>query len=153
MVTLAVGLYAQAPAQKNWKDRAEYDLYTEITKPDATPQARLQNLDKWKAGYAQSEYADVRLKIYLVTYQQMNNHRAAVDTAVEILKAEPNDLTSLTEIVGFGLSLVPADPKATLSAANKADLDTVQKTASYILGNLDAVYAADKKPQIGRAHV
>ena len=95
MVTLAVGLYAQAPAQKNWKDRAEYDLYTEITKPDATPQARLQNLDKWKAGYAQSEYADVRLKIYLVTYQQMNNHRAAVDTAVEILKAEDRKSTRL----------------------------------------------------------
>ncbi|MEQ1883956.1 MAG: hypothetical protein ABL967_02775 [Bryobacteraceae bacterium] len=149
MAGLAIGLHAQAPAQKNWKDRAEYDLYTEITKPDATPQARLQNLEKWKAGYAQSEYADVRLKIYLVTYQQMNNHRAAVDTAVEILKAEPNDLAALTEIVGFGLSLVPADPKATLSAANKADLETVEKTAAYVTGNLDAIYAADKKPPQG----
>ncbi|MEQ1948051.1 MAG: hypothetical protein ABL995_12730 [Bryobacteraceae bacterium] len=147
MAGLAIGLHAQAPAQKNWKDRAEYDLYTEITKPDATPQARLQSLEKWKAGYAQSEYADVRLKIYLVTYQQLNNHRAAVDTALEILKAEPNDLSSLTEIVGFGLSLVPADPKATLSAANKADIETVEKTATYVSGNLDAIYAADKMPQ------
>lgn len=146
MATFAIGLQAQAPAQKNWKDRAEYDLYTEITKPDATPAARLQNLEKWKTGYAESEYTDVRQKIYLVTYQQLNNHRAAFDTAVQILKAEPNDLTALTEIVGYGLSLVPGDPKATLTAANKADLDTIEKTARYILGNLDAVYAADKKP-------
>ncbi len=52
IATLAVGLQAQAPAkpgEKNWKDRAEYDLYSEIIKPDATPAARLQNLDKWKA--------------------------------------------------------------------------------------------------------
>jgi hypothetical protein len=151
MATLAIGLQAQAPAPaaaaKNFKDRPEYDLYQEIIKPDATPAARLQNLDKWKAGYAASEYADIRLKIYLVTYQQLNNHRAAVDTAVEILKAEPNDLSSLTEIAGYGLTLVPGDPKATLSPANKADLDTVEKTARYILGNLDAIYAADKKPQ------
>jgi hypothetical protein len=137
---------AQAP-QKNWKDRAEYDLYAEITKPDATPAARLQNLEKWKSQYAQSEYADVRLKIYLVTYQQMNNHRAAFDMAIEILKADPNDLTSLTEIVGYGLTLLPQQANAQLSAQNKADLDTIEKTARYIEGNLGTIYAADKKPQ------
>ena len=149
VAVLALTAFAQAPApaQKNWKDRAEYDLYAEITKPDATPAARLQNLDKWKSMYPMSEYADVRLKIYLVTYQQMNNHRAAFDMANQILQADPNDLTSLTEIVGYGLTLVPADPKATLTAQNKADLDTVEKTARYILGNLDKVYATDKKPQ------
>jgi hypothetical protein len=149
VAALAIGLHAQDPAaapQKNWKDRAEYDLYQQIIK-DATPAARLQDLEKWKADYAQSEYADVRLKVYLVTYQQLNNHRAAFDTAVEILKAEPNDLTSLTEIVGYGLTLVPSDAKAALTAAQKANLDTIDKTARYILGNLDAIYAADKKPQ------
>jgi hypothetical protein len=69
IATLAVGLQAQAPAktEKNWKDRAEYDLYSEIIKPDATPAARLQNLDKWKSAYPSSEYADQRLKIYLIT--------------------------------------------------------------------------------------
>ena len=143
---LALTANAQAP-QKNWKDRAEYDLYAEITKPDATPAARLQNLDKWKMQYPQSEYADVRLKIYLVTYQQMNNHRAAFDMATEILKSDPNDLTSLTEIVGYGLTLLPTQANAQLSAQNKADLDTVEKTAAYIGQNLDKIYAADKKPQ------
>ncbi len=118
-LVLTVGAQAQAPAaaaapaQKNWKDRAEYDLYETITK-DATPASRLQNLDKWKSQYAQSEYADVRLKIYLVTYQQMMNHRAAFDIAQEILKTKPNDLTALTEIVGYGLSLVPGESEGGL---------------------------------------
>ncbi len=149
LVTLVLTASAQAPAQKNqknWKDRAEYDLYDAITK-DNTPASRLQNLEKWKSQYAQSEYADVRLKIYLVTYQQMMNHRAAFDTATEILKTDPSDLTSLTEIVGYGLTLVPADPKAQLTPQNKSDLDTIEKTARYIEANLDKIYAADKKPQ------
>ncbi len=148
LVTLVLTASAQAPApaQKNWKDRAEYDLYDAITKDNA-PASRLQNLEKWKSQYPQSEYADVRLKIYLVTYQQMMNHRAAFDTATEILKSDPNDLTSLTEIVGYGLTLVPADPKATLTPQNKSDLDTVEKTAHYVEANLDKIYAPDKKPQ------
>ncbi len=110
IATLAVGLQAQAPAkaEKNWKDRAEYDLYSEIIKPDATPAARLQNLDKWKSAYPSSEYADQRLKIYLITYQQMNNHRAAFDTATEILKTDPNDAASVQEILGFVRALMPA---------------------------------------------
>jgi hypothetical protein len=145
LVALALTASGQAPA-KNWKDRAEYDLYAAITMDNA-PASRLQNLEKWKSMYPQSEYADVRLKIYLVTYQQMMNHRAAIDTATEILKADPNDLTSLTEIVGYGLTLEPTAPNAQLTAQNKADLDTIEKTARYIEANMDKVYAADKKPQ------
>jgi hypothetical protein len=149
IATLAVGLQAQAPAkaEKNWKDRAEYDLYSEIIKPDATPAARLQNLDKWKSAYPASEYADQRLKIYLITYQQMNNHRAAFDTATEILKTDPNDAASVQEILGFVRALMPQQPNATLSAQNKSDLDNAEKVARALLANPDAIYGADKKPQ------
>ncbi len=149
IVTLAVSLQAQAPAkpEKNWKDRAEYDLYSEIIKPDATPAARLQNLDKWKSGYPTSEYGDQRLKIYLITYQQMNNHRAAFDTATEILKTDPNDAASIQEILGFVRALMPQQPNAPLSAQNKADLDAAEKVARSLLANPDAIYGADKKPQ------
>jgi hypothetical protein len=130
---------APAPAQKNWKDRAEYDLYEAIIKPDATPAARLQNLDKWKSTYPMSEYADVRQKIYLVTYVQMNNHRAALDTAVQILKMDPNDYASLSEIVGYGLTLEPTAAGAQLSAQNKTDLDTIENAARYIIANTDKI--------------
>ena len=123
IAALAVGLQAQAPAaapadknQKNWKDQQEYALYSEIIKPDATPAARLQNLDKWKSAYPQSDYADTRQKIYLITYQALNNHRAAFDMATEILKTDPNDLASIQEILGYIRALMPQDPKAALSA-------------------------------------
>ena len=147
VLVVVVTLTANAQTLKNWRDLAEYHLYTEIVKPDATPEARLQILEKWKIDYPQSEYADTRLKIYLITYQQMNNHRGAFDTAGEILKSQPNDLPSLTEIVGHGLQLLPEQPNAALSAEDKSNLDTIRKTSRYILENLDMIYPADKKPQ------
>jgi tetratricopeptide (TPR) repeat protein len=137
-MALALTASGQAPAAKNWKDRAEYDLYEAITKDNA-PASRLTNLDKWKAGYAQSDYADVRTKIYLVTYVQMNNHRAAVDTAVEILKSDPNDYAALSEIVGNGLMLEPTAANAQLNAQNKADLETIEKAAHYLIENIDKI--------------
>jgi len=153
IAALAAGLQAQAPAaapaaagQKNWKDQQEYALYSEIIKPDATPAARLQNLDKWKSSYPQSEYADTRLKIYLITYQALNKHREAFDTATEILKTDPNDLASIQEILGYIRALMPTDPKAPLSAQNKADLDTAEKVAHSLISNADAIFAPDKKP-------
>ena len=138
VMALALTASGQAPAAKNWKDRAEYDLYEAITKDNA-PASRLTNLDKWKAGYAQSDYADVRTKIYLVTYVQMNNHRAAVDTAVEILKSDPNDYAALSEIVGNGLMLEPTAANAQLNAQNKADLETIEKAAHYLIENIDKI--------------
>ena len=158
MAALAAGLYAQAPAaapaaasaekKKNWKDNAEYELYSAIIKPDATPADRLKNLDKWKSAYPQSDYADTRQEIYLITYQQMNNHREAFDMATEILKADPNNLAAITEILGYVRALEPADPNKTpLSAQNKSDLDTAERIAHYLIANADAIFAPDKKPK------
>jgi tetratricopeptide (TPR) repeat protein len=144
MAALALGQAAQP--QKNWKDMAEYDLFTSIQK-DTNAAARLTNLDKWKSSYPQSDYADVRLKAYLITYQQLMKHREAYDTAIEILKADPNDQASLQEILGYIRILLPQQANATLSAQNKTDLDTAGKTSQYVLNNIDTVYAADKKPQ------
>jgi hypothetical protein len=146
IAALALGLAAQDKATKNWKDMAEYDLFTSIQK-DTNAATRLANLDKWKSAYPQSEYADVRLKAYLITYQQLMKHREAFDTALEILKADPNDQASLQEILGYIRALVPQQPNAPLSPQNKADLDTAAKTSAYVLSNIDTVYAADKKPQ------
>jgi hypothetical protein len=146
LITLALTLTANGQAQKNWKDLAEYELYVTAVRGDATPASHLEYLDKWKSQYPQSDYAGTRLKMYLLTYQQMNNHRAAFDTAAEILKTDPNDLQSLREIVDHGLQLVPGQPNSQLSAENKSDLDTIQKSGRYILENLDKIFAANKKP-------
>jgi len=147
LIVMAALAALQVQAEKNWKDRAEYDLYSEIVKPDATPAARLANLDKWKAAYPASEYSPERLKIYLITYQQLNKHREAFDTATEILKTDPNDQAATQEILGFIRALMPQQANATLSAQNKADLDTAEKVARNLLANPDALYGPDKKPQ------
>lgn len=147
IVMAALAALQLQAAEKNWKDRAEYDLYAEIVKPDAAPAARLQNLDKWKSGYPQSEYAPERQKIYLITYQQLNKHREAFDTATEILKTDPNDQASVQEILGFVRALMPQQANAALSAQNKTDLDNAEKVAHHLLANADAIYGADKKPQ------
>jgi len=144
IAALALGQAAQP--QKNWKDMAEYDLFMSIQK-DANAATRLPNLEKWKSTYPQSEYADVRLKAYLITYQQLMKHREAFDTALEILKTDPNDQASLQEILGYIRALVPQQPNAPLSPQNKTDLDTAAKTSAYVLSNIDTVYAPDKKPQ------
>jgi len=144
IAALALGLAAQE--KKNWKDMAEYDLFVSIQK-DTNATTRLANLDKWKSAYPQSEYADVRLQAYLITYQQLMKHREAFDTAVEILKADPNSQAALQEILGYIRALAPQQPNAALSPQNKTDLDTAGKTCQYVLSNIDTVYAKDKKPQ------
>ena len=111
LTALVIAMFtANAQTHKNWKDQAEYILYSKIVKSDATPAARLENLDKWKAGYPQSEFADTRLRLYLLIYQEMSNRRAAFDTAGDILRMQPNDLASLGEIVEHGLQLLPDSP-------------------------------------------
>jgi hypothetical protein len=94
-------------------------------------------LDKWKAGYAQSDYADVRDDLYLITYQQVNNPRKAFDQAVNILKTRPNNFLALSAIVGAAFQFNPLQP---------ADADTIEKTAKYMLDNLDTIFAAGNNP-------
>jgi len=143
VMALTIGLSAQEK-KREWKDRAEYDLYVAVTSAK-TPADRLTDLDKWKSGYAQSDYADVRLQAYLITYGQLNRAQDSVNTAQEILKTDPNDFRALNAIIAavYQLSALGAAP----TPAGTAALDLGEKTSRYVLDNLDAIYAADKKPQ------
>jgi tetratricopeptide (TPR) repeat protein len=136
LATLALCLPAQEK-KPEWKDRAEYDLYDSITKTtDAN--AWLDTLNRWSAQYPQSDFADVRRKMYLETYRTLDRPREAFNAAVEVLKDNPNNLVALSVIVGFVSRLNP--PTA-------ADLEIGEKAASTILNNLDAIYSKDNRPQ------
>ncbi|MBV9676781.1 MAG: hypothetical protein JO185_10635, partial [Acidobacteriaceae bacterium] len=66
----AAGGQQPAAGQKNWKDRAEYDLYAKITQtPD--PAARLQLLNQWQDKYPQTDYNQERYQFYLATLNQL----------------------------------------------------------------------------------
>src|SRR5215813_13612072 len=110
---------AQAPAQPQWKDQAEYDLFQNITKETA-PAKRLELLNSWTSKYPESAFKKQRLIFYLVTYQGMNNPAKMVDAAKDILAVDPNDVNALMWLAYFGPS-VPNPPTAdSLAAGEKA---------------------------------
>lgn len=132
---MVLGL-AQDKPQKMAKDPAEAELINSIAKdPDAAN--RLKSLEKWSKDYAETAYAPERQQFYLVTYQQLNRTKDAFAVAQEILKANPNDELALRTIISAMYVLNPP---------NAAELDAAEKASTYLLANLDAIYAADKKP-------
>jgi tetratricopeptide (TPR) repeat protein len=135
VAALALSLSAQEK-KKEWKDRTEYDLYESITKT-SEPTLWLSTLDKWRSQYPVTDYADVRRQMYLETYRSLDRPREAFNAAMEVLKDNPNNLVALSAIVGYVYRLNPSSP---------ADLETAEKAAAQILGNLDTVYIKDNRP-------
>lgn len=143
LAMLTLTLFAQ-DKKKEWKDRAEYDLYESIAKT-SDPNAWLSVLDKWKAQYPQSDYADVRRQVYLSADLQLNRPREAFNAAQDVLKDNSNSLLALSAIVGYIYQLVPAN-RPQLTPQMVADLDTAEKAGTHILDNLDPVYSKENRP-------
>jgi len=133
---LSLGLLAAQEPKKDWKSQEEYNLFQAYQKAD--PKGKIEALDKWKAAFPASDFADEREEQYLFIYQQMNMNRQAFDKAAEILKTRPNHFYSLSAIERLVYTL-PPPPKA-------ADLDTAERVSKYLLDNLDAVFAPTNKP-------
>lgn len=135
--TAAFAQAAQGGAQKNWKDRAEYDLYEAITKETA-PAKRLELLNQWKEKYPASDFNDTRQGFYVGTYAQLGRHGDSMNVAGEILAADPNNLQALSTVLTsvFTVQNPTADQ---LAVADKA--------ANQVIQNLDSLFAAGKKPE------
>jgi tetratricopeptide (TPR) repeat protein len=142
VVSLASALVAQ-DKKKEWKDRSEYDLYEAITKTQDANQW-LSILDKWKSQYEPSDYADVRRQMYLTTYRALNKPAEAFRAAIEVLKDNPDNLVALSAITGYVYALVPLNAQPT--ADQTLELDTAEKAAGTILGNLDTIYSKENRP-------
>jgi len=87
---------AWAQAQKNWKDRAEYDLYVALTTAvQANDGAKaLALLKEWTEKYPESDYADARPTLELNAYKAANDPKGMIAAAEKILGANPNDITA-----------------------------------------------------------
>ena len=144
MVLSLTSLLAGQEKKKEWKDRAEYDIYESITKTQ-DPNAWLSALDRWKQQYAQSDYADVRRQLYLETYRALNKPREALNAAEEVLKDNPNNLVALSAILQYVYPLVPIGSNA-LTPQEQTDLEAAQKSAQLILSSADVVYSKDNRP-------
>lgn len=124
---------AAAPAstapQKNWKDRAEYDLYDSITK-DTNPKTRLEKLQQWEKQYPTTEWIDARRTLLLTTYAGLNDAKNAVEAAKQILAVNPKDFTALYYTMLFTIGLYSQNQSAEV-------LDQGEKAAQAILASLD----------------
>ncbi len=128
---------AAAP-QKNWKDRAEFDLYDAITK-DATAASRLEKLENWKKTYPTSDFAPDRKLLYLATYQQLQNRpKDVIVTANDVLATDPGNFRALSAIVYAVLTLNPPTPE---------ELATADQAAGQIVNSGDTIFAVAKKPE------
>lgn len=85
-----------AQAQRNWKDRAEYDLYVGITQAlQANDGAKaLAMLKEWTEKYPQSDYADTRPALKLNAHKAANDPKGMLAAADEITATNPNDITA-----------------------------------------------------------
>jgi len=123
-------------AKKDWKGQEEYALFQNYQKAD--PKGKIEALDKWKAAFPASDFAEEREEQYLIIYQQTNMNRQAFDKAAEILKTRPNHFYSLSAIERLVYLLPPS--------ITPADLDTAERVSKYLLDNLDTVFAPSNKP-------
>ena len=129
---------ADKPTGPVAKDQAEADLINGIMK-ETDAGKRLGELDDWAKKYPDTQFGDPREQFYLQTYIQLKKVREAFDKAGQILVKHPNDYTALSTIVLYGPTLNNNQPSA-------GDMDTIQKTANYILDNMTTVFAESNKP-------
>jgi tetratricopeptide (TPR) repeat protein len=127
---------AAAPGQKNWKDRAEYDLVQEINK-ETDANKKLALLNSWKEKYPESEFKLERMQMYVVLYQQLGQAPNMLQAAKDLVAADPKNLFGLSSINLLTVSMANTSPEA---------LDAGEKAANGLISNLDAIFAPDKKP-------
>jgi len=121
---------------RNWKDRAEYDLYNAIVN-EQDPSKRLALLNSWKEKYTKSDYAPERLQIDLTTCSALNQPDKVIATGNEVLQTDPKNLTALY-LITLNVQRLPKP--------RPDDLASGEEAAKGLISNLDTFFAADKKP-------
>lgn len=106
------------PQEKQYKDRAEYDLITKVY-GEADPAKKLALLDEWKQKYPETDYDLERTRFYLDSYQKTGKTAEAVETAKELLGKVPGDFSANYAITLFTPYLGRADD-ATIEDGIKA---------------------------------
>lgn len=124
---------AQAPAtqapQKNWKDRAEYDLFDAITK-DTNAKTKLEKLQQWEKQYPTTDYGKERQMLFLTTYVALNQPQQAVGIAKQILAEDPKNFSALYYVMFYTRPLGGNNPPPEV-------LDQGNKAAQAIIDNIN----------------
>jgi len=128
-------VWGQAP-QKNWKDRAEYDLYEAASK--ATDNAKkIELLNTWKQKYPNSDFNMERLQMLLEAYQAAGQIDRLMETGNEILSADPKNLRAMYIMAVNTVRLVKPTPEL---------LGMAEKAVRGLLNNFNEFFGPDKRP-------
>lgn len=127
-----------AAQQQQWKDRQEYDMFQEMVK-ETDPTKKLEKIKAWQDKYPESAFKKEGITLRLNTYAQTQKFPEVISTANEILAIDSCDLTSLYWQVTLVRTMNATSP-------NPAALDAGDKQANQLLGCLDKIFAAEKKP-------
>ncbi len=133
----------QAGPQKNYKDRGEYDLYSQITQTQ-DPKKRLDLLNQWQTKYPQSDFAQDRLQYFVATLGQLAPNDPSVrqqlmDKCKDLLKVDPKNFTANYYIALWGPAVGGATPSPDL-------LSTTEAAAHAVIEQADTAFPASKKP-------
>ena len=129
--------------QKNYKDRAEYDLYSKIVQTQ-DPKARLDLLNQWQDKYPQSDFADDRMKYFINTLAQLApadpaSRQQLIQKCQDMLKKDPKYFLASYYIALWGPAVGGTSPPADL-------LSQVDTAAHAVLDGVDDTFNASKKP-------
>ncbi|MCC6390474.1 MAG: hypothetical protein IT167_07715 [Bryobacterales bacterium] len=91
---VAFGLAGLCETKKNYKDRAEFDLYSAVVKDFETKDYKkaLSDLDVWNEKYPQSDFKDDRQVLYVHAYAGLNEQGKALDAGSGLLAKDPASL-------------------------------------------------------------
>jgi tetratricopeptide (TPR) repeat protein len=132
MLSVAAAVWAQAP-KKDWKDRAEYDLYDAALKQTDNAK-KLELLNTWQSKYPTTDFKLERLGLFLVTYQALKQFDKTVETGNEILTMDPKNLQALYVTVASAPGLVKPTPEL---------MGIVEKAARTLADNINELKPAN----------
>jgi hypothetical protein len=132
---------AQQPAagqagkpQKNYKDRGEYDLYNQAVQQAKDPKTQLQTLQTWQDKYAQTDFEQERLLLFINALRQLapSDPTAAkqlIDKCTALLKLDPKNFQGNYFLALWGPRVGQANPSPDL-------LSQIDAAAHGVLDNL-----------------
>ncbi len=130
-----VAVWGQAP-QKNWKDRAEYDLYDAAAKAAKASDNNkaIEVLTTWQQKYPASDYNPERLLMLLNAYDGLHNVEKVMETGNQILALDSKSLPALFIMTRNTVAIAKPTPEL---------LSSAEKAASSLVANIDALKPAN----------